>query len=277
MFPTPPFSGRCLCGATRYACTAPPLWQGLCHCESCRRAASAPWAAYIGMAAGAWAWTGDAPASHESSPGTFRDSCATCGTPMTWRRAADGGAVDLFATTLDDPSAFRPEVHFRWHERLPWVVQDETLPHSAAEEGDPAEILTLIRRAFAGMEGRIDPPSSLNRLTVGDVVEKITAGRVWVIGTPVVACVFAIPAKDHLYLGKLAVAPGTQGQGLGRALVRCAEGQARSMGLPALELSTRVELTENHAAFLAMGFRQTGTDSHPGFDRPTSIRFRKDL
>lgn len=273
----PPFTGRCLCGATTYTCTASPMWQGLCHCESCRRAAAAPYAAFFGMAAGTWAWTGQPPATRESSPGVFRDRCATCGTPMSYRTAGGGGAVDLFAPTLDDPAAFSPEVHFLWHERLPWVAQDEALPHSAAEGGDPAQILDLIRRAFAGMDGRIDPPSSARRLTVDEIAADATAGQVWVIGTPARACVFVKPAADHLYLGKLAVAPEDQRRGLARALIRCAEGQARARGLPALQLSTRIELVENHAAFRALGFQQTGATAHPGFDRPTSLVFRKEL
>jgi hypothetical protein len=44
-----------------------------------------------------------------------------------------------------------------------------------------------------------------------------------------------------------------------------------------LELQTRVELEENHAAFRAMGFAEAGRTAHPGYDRPTSITFRKDL
>ena len=50
-----------------------------------------------------------------------------------------------------------------------------------------------------------------------------------------------------------------------------AETRARALGLPVLELQTRVELTENHAAFRALGFAQTGATAHPGFDRPTSL------
>ena len=48
-------------------------------------------------------------------------------------------------------------------------------------------------------------------------------------------------------------------------------------GKPALELQTRIELTGNHAAFRRMGFVETARTAHPGFDRPTSITFRKRL
>jgi hypothetical protein len=39
--------------------------------------------------------------------------------------------------------------------------------------------------------------------------------------------------------------------------------------------AARVELTETHATFRALGFTETGRTAHPGFDRPTSITFRR--
>ncbi|WP_164066544.1 GNAT family N-acetyltransferase, partial [Serratia marcescens] len=69
----------------------------------------------------------------------------------------------------------------------------------------------------------------------------------------VVGCAFLAEKPDHFYLGKLAVAPDRQGQGIGRALVRHAEGLALAAGKPAIELQTRIELTGNHAAFGRMG------------------------
>lgn len=136
---------------------------------------------------------------------------------------------------------------------------------------DPRAVLELLHLCFAGMEGRIDPPSSLHRLTEADVA----AAEVWVLGDPVVACVFLTPRAGALYLGKLAVHPDHQGRGLARALLDHAAARARTLGLPALELQTRVELVENHAAFRAMGFEKVGETTHDGFDHPTSLTFRK--
>ena len=65
----------------------------------------------------------------------------------------------------------------------------------------------LILRAFAGMEGRIDPPSSARDLTVASLA---AAGEVWTLPH---ACVILTPKGDHLYIGKLAVDPGHQRQG----------------------------------------------------------------
>lgn len=150
-------------------------------------------------------------------------------------------------------------------------------PRRAVPGEDWTALLALIRTAFAGMEGRIDPPSSMHRLTPDAIARQAAEGEVWVIGRPVVACVFLTPKADALYVGKLAVDPGARRLGLARALMAVAEDRARAHGLAALELQARVELVENHATFVALGFRQTAATAHEGYDRPTSLTFRKAL
>ena len=142
---------------------------------------------------------------------------------------------------------------------------------------DPAmgEVLALMRAAFAGMEGRIDPPSSIHRLTLEDL--RGGPGEVWAIGTPPVAAAVFTARDDALYLGKIAVAADQRGRGLSRALIDAAERRARALGLPALTLQSRVELIENHAVFAALGFAKTGETAHEGYDRATSLTFTKDL
>ncbi len=149
------------------------------------------------------------------------------------------------------------------------------IPHRATEPYDWASILRLITTAFAGMEGRIDPPSSMHGLTVEDVARQAAEAEVWVIGDPAHACIFMTPKTDVLYLGKIAVDSAHRNAGLARALIAKAEERARALGLPQLELQSRVELVENHAAFAALGFVQVGMTAHPGYDSPTSITFRK--
>ncbi len=142
---------------------------------------------------------------------------------------------------------------------------------------DPAlwpPILALLHGAFAYMEGRIDPPSSLRNLTPAALTRQSELGEIWVIGAPV-ACVFLTPKPGALYIGKLAVAASHRGQGLARRLIDLAEARARALRLPVLELATRVELVENQAAFRAMGFTEVGRKAHEGYDRPTSITYRR--
>ena len=146
-------------------------------------------------------------------------------------------------------------------------------PHQALPPYSWPALLSLIHRAFAGMQGRIDPPSSMHALTPETIAEQAKTGEIWAIGPPAVACLFLTPKPGSLYLHKLAVDPIHQGQGHARALIGTAAARARTLGLPALTLSTRVELGENHAVFRALGFFETGRSSHPGFTRPTTLHF----
>lgn len=141
------------------------------------------------------------------------------------------------------------------------------------------ELLALILGAFSYMDGQIDPPSSAHALNVGSLRQKIADEIAFGVsdGERLVGCIFCKPEADCLYIGKLAVAPQTQGKGIGRRLLAEAEMTARRLGLPALRLLTRIELVDNHRAFAAWGFVQSGTMCHPGFTRPTAIEMRKTL
>lgn len=142
---------------------------------------------------------------------------------------------------------------------------------------DPAigAVHALLTAAFAYMEGRIDPPSSLARMGPAELAHEAGRAELWVLGDPPRAGVILTPRPDTLYLGKLAVAAGARGQGLARVLANHACARARALGLPHVTLQTRVELTENHAAFARLGFAEVGRTAHPGYDRPTSITFRR--
>jgi predicted N-acetyltransferase YhbS len=141
------------------------------------------------------------------------------------------------------------------------------------------EVLALIMRAFASMDGVIDPPSSAHRLTVENLRDKARQemGFAALKDGRTVGCVFVLARTNDFYVGKLAVEPDFQGQGIGSQLMQAVEDLARNRGKPAIELQTRVELTGNHAAFARLGFRETERTAHKGYDRPTSITMRKCL
>jgi GNAT superfamily N-acetyltransferase len=155
------------------------------------------------------------------------------------------------------------------------------LPHLAIRRA-PADfaawedLRALILAAFASMEGRIDPPSSASRLTAHAMAAEAAHGALLLAkqAGALVGCAFVKPKGDTLYIAKLAVKPGLQGRGIGTALVASERAEARARCLAALELQTRIELAENHAAFARMGFVKTAETAHPSFDRPTSITMR---
>jgi GNAT superfamily N-acetyltransferase len=149
----------------------------------------------------------------------------------------------------------------------------------AADFGRWDDLLALIGRAFAYMDGVIDPPSSAHLLTANGLAEKAKreAGFLAIENDRMVGCVFALERARDFYVGKLAVEPGRQGQGIGTRLMRAVEDHARERGKDAIELQTRIELTANHAAFARLGFRETERTAHEGYGRPTSITMRKVL
>ena len=156
---------------------------------------------------------------------------------------------------------------------------DLDTPYRAGPGTNWTALLTLVQDSFAYMEARIDPPSSMHRLTADSIARHAAAQEIWIVGPQdaPIACLFMTEKPDCLYVGKLAVAAGHRGRGHARRLIDCAETRAKEKGLPALELQSRVELTENHAAFAKMGFIKTGEDAHAGYDRPTSITMRRGI
>ena len=150
-------------------------------------------------------------------------------------------------------------------------------------ESNPADfedfnaLHALISDAFAFMEGRIDPPSSIMAMGPDDLRAKTMAEDFFLVrdaGQPN-ACLFGQPQGAVYYVGKLAVAPAHRRAGLARALLDHAGDHARKRGHAALELQTRVELVENHATFARLGFQQTDATAHPGYARPTSLTFQR--
>ena len=141
------------------------------------------------------------------------------------------------------------------------------------------ELLDVIRASFAYMDGVIDPPSSVHRLTVQSLREKAAAelGFLAIAADEIAGCAFVAEKDDHFYLRKLAVTPAWQGRGIGRRLLQAAEEHASRVGKPILELQTRVELDGNQRLFATLGFVETGRTSHAGFNRPTSVTMRKAL
>jgi hypothetical protein len=122
-------TGHCLCGTRRYAFDASAIrWQGICHCDSCRRAAGAPFVGWISVTDGHWRWTGAPPATIASTPGVIRSFCPACGSQLTYAAAHWPDETHFTAATLADPAAFLPAFQVHCAEALPWAAIDDTLP-----------------------------------------------------------------------------------------------------------------------------------------------------
>lgn len=137
------------------------------------------------------------------------------------------------------------------------------------------DVLDLIQVSFASMDGVVDPPSSIHRLDLAALCRAAVVGEVWSLDTPPRAAVILTPKADVLYLGKLAVAASHRRRGYAAQMVDLAMMRARARGLAAVELESRVELTQVHMAFAALGFVEVGRTAHAGYQRPTSITMRR--
>ncbi|MFD0915760.1 GNAT family N-acetyltransferase [Pseudahrensia aquimaris] len=160
------------------------------------------------------------------------------------------------------------------------VEDDVTIERNPdGDSVDWTELHTLLKDAFAFMEGRIDPPSSLDAMSADDLRRKARVETLFVArhNGHIIGCLFARDEGGSLYIGKLAVAQAMRGQGLARRLVNAAIRLAKEQGAFGVELQTRVELTENHAAFAKLGFEKVGESAHAGYAKPTSITMRLDL
>ena len=206
-------------------------------------------------------WLLDA-AEEEAAAQGLRTLTLDTGTAFTQLHQAFTRLGFHAVTTRDDVTSFR-----------------KSLPRRMAPEEDFTALHALLLGSFAYMEGRIDPPSSLTRMTPATLASDAADREIWVIDEPArpIACVILTPNPTTLYLGKLAVAPSHRGSGFARRLIGLAEARAHALDLPSITLQTRIELVENHAAFRALGFDETGKTAHPGFDRPTSVTFTRTL
>jgi GNAT superfamily N-acetyltransferase len=145
------------------------------------------------------------------------------------------------------------------------------------EFDDWSSLQTLLERAFAYMEGRIDPPSSLHRMSSDDLRTKAQRESLILARSDgaLIGCTFAATRAHCVYIGKLAVAEQARSRGVARRMLDMAELIARRHGLQFIELQTRIELVENHIAFGRLGFEIVAETAHAGYTRPTSVTMRR--
>ncbi len=122
-------TGRCLCGAVTYSFGEDAvIWQGHCHCESCRRANGAGIVSWFGVQKDAWRWTGAEPRAFQSSAWATRWFCPTCGSAMAYRSDKLPDEMHGLAATLDDPGWYKPQAHFFHAAAVDWLHVEDDLP-----------------------------------------------------------------------------------------------------------------------------------------------------
>jgi ribosomal protein S18 acetylase RimI-like enzyme len=143
--------------------------------------------------------------------------------------------------------------------------------HAAA--GDARAVTECVRAAYAGYVPRIGREPAPMTADYGGLID---AGEVWVARAAGGICGVLVlrPQPPALLVENVAVAPGHQGQGLGRRLMTFAEEHARAEGLGEVVLYTNERMTENLRFYPALGFTETGRGVQDGFAR---VFYRKAL
>ncbi len=122
-----------------------------------------------------------------------------------------------------------------------------------ARASDATVVRAITRRAYAHYPARIGGrPGPMD----ADYRRVIATQDVWLTpahGEPSGVIVLR-PEADHVFVDNVAVVPGAQGSGIGRALLEHAERRARELGVRELRLLTHELMTENRTMYRGLGW-----------------------
>lgn len=120
-----PLTGRCQCGALRYAVQARPIACWACHCAQCRRQSGGAFGLSMLVPLEAFGFIAGTPSvwTRTASSGHLLDClfCGRCGSRIAHRRSVPAGRLTLKPGTLDDPRWIVPDRHVFTDEALPWT------------------------------------------------------------------------------------------------------------------------------------------------------------
>ena len=142
-----------------------------------------------------------------------------------------------------------------------------------ATHDDLAAIEEIVRAAYTPYRARIGRDPGPMR---DDYEALIREGRVHVAvrDGSVEGILVLIPQDEAMRLDNVAVAPGAQGSGLGRAMLAFAERAAIAAGYGAIALYTNAAMTENIALYARLGYAETHRIEEKGLQR---VYLRKPL
>jgi hypothetical protein len=131
-------TGGCLCGAVRYESDDPPSRGLCCHCDVCQKQASGPMMQLFFVRAEKFRIVKGEAQTFASSETGRRDFCASCCTPIAFRRSTRPEIISVMGGSLDDPSLFRASYHTWTSDDRAWFHEGDVLMH---EERLPQEAL----------------------------------------------------------------------------------------------------------------------------------------
>lgn len=139
--------------------------------------------------------------------------------------------------------------------------------------GDVDVVTRIAHAAYTHYTARIGRPAAP---MVADYAGLIAAGDTWVVegDGEILGFAVLVDRPDHLLLDNVAVSPDAQGRGIGAALLRLAEDEARRRGRAEVRLYTNEAMTENLAYYPRHGYVEAGRGEQDGYRR---VHFTKRL
>jgi hypothetical protein len=125
-------TGSCLCGSVSWQVDGALEHMTHCHCSMCRKAHAAPFATYVNAARNSFHWLSDddAVTHYESSPGSIRAFCSTCGSVVP--ESSEQDRIAIPAGCLDEDPGVRPTAHIFASSKAPWHTIGDNLPQFEA-------------------------------------------------------------------------------------------------------------------------------------------------
>ena len=124
------FTGGCLCGAIRYEVSAEPIMMFNCHCRDCQRSTGGAFTPVVYVPAKAFKITKGSARYYSTASDmgghNKRGFCPYCGSRLFGGASETGQGIA--ASSLDDPSLFKPELHIWASDAQPWDQIDPKLP-----------------------------------------------------------------------------------------------------------------------------------------------------
>lgn len=118
------YEGGCLCGQLRYEARGEPGFAGYCFCADCRKASGSGFIPFMGFAATAVRFSGE---TRQFKSRAFRGGesvrnfCPACGGLVFGGIVGVDEQHTIYAGSLDDASAFHPQVAIFGRDRPDWV------------------------------------------------------------------------------------------------------------------------------------------------------------
>jgi len=128
---TKSYTGGCACGVVRYETSSEPIVENHCQCRDCQKRSGTGHGSYltfprradVTITGGAKFWR----VAGDSGNEKVHAFCPTCGTPVYLTFIAMPDLLAVHASSLDDPSQFKPQMVTYGIRSQAWDTTDPSL------------------------------------------------------------------------------------------------------------------------------------------------------